>query len=587
LENQVRGANSISLGTSEPMGAEKRDIPVARALAALPVILIGLLALAPVLIAVVGSFRISLPGEPALYGIQGWITAFSTPTIWDAVANTFILALMRVPLAVALGAVMAWLLIRTNLPGRATFEFLFWIAFFLPSLPMAMAWVLLLDPHSGWVNLALQHWLGLADPVFDIFTYVGITWVHLTVSTVPVMIILLGPAFRALDPALEESALMSGASHVACLRRIVLPLVAPAMITAAIASLIRSLEAFEIELYIGIPAGIRVYSTKIYELAVWEPPQYASSMAMSVPFVCLLFALALIYQRFLQRRRDGLATVTGKRAAASLIDLGGWRVLWTIVFGVAVALAVVVPSIALVLGSFMTLFGVASADGESLRLTTRHWTTVLNDNLFLDSVWNTAAIGAGAAIGGILAFSMIAYLIIRSRVPGRGILDILVWLPWAIPGILLSLSLLWIYLGSPVLTFLYGSFLGLVFAMIFKEMPIGVNLMKTGLVQIGADLEEAAQMAGANWWQIYWRVFFPLLLPTALAIGVIVFIACVKDISTMILLSTPETRPMSLLMLEYLTGGSIERGVVIGVIATGLTVVVALVARHFSRALGA
>ena len=128
--------------------------------------------------------------------------------------------------------------------------------------------------------------------------------------------------------------------------------------------------------------------------------------------------------------------------------------------------------------------------------------------------------------------------------------------------------------------------LGLILAMVFKDMPIGVNLMKSGILQIGPELEEAAKVAGASWWQIYWRLYFPLLAPTAIAVGMLVFIACVKDISTMVLLSTSETRPLSILLLDYATEEEVERGAVVGVISTALTIVVAFAGRRIGLNFG-
>jgi len=543
----------------------------------LPVILISIVALAPVAIILVSSFRLSLPGQPTKWGFDGWIAAFSSPSIWDAIANTFILAAMRVPISVVIGCLLAWLLIRTNLRWRRHIEFLFWIAFFLPTLPMAMAWALLLDPHSGWVNLALMKLLGLEEAPFNIFSYLGITWVHMTATTVPVMVILLGPAFRGLDPAMEESARMSGASRLESLRLITLPLVTPALMVAAVAGFIRSLEAFEVELYLGVPAGIRVYSTKIQELAVWEPPRYAPSMAMSVPFVALLFLLAILYQRFLATR--SFTTVSGKGSASPPIDLGAWRWPATILCGAVAALAVLVPTATLLFGSFMEVFGVTRADGSFL-FTLSHWRAVLHDSLFASSVVNTLEIGLGTAVLAVLIYSTIAYIILRSRLGGRKFLGLVTWLPWAFPGILLSLSFLWLFLGTPVLNLLYGSLASLVLAMLFKEMPVGVNLMRSGLLQIAVELEEAGKMSGADWWQTYRMVLLPLLAPTAITVATLAFISCVKDISTMILLSTPDTRPLSLLVLDYTSNGSIENGAVVGVISAALAVGVALLGRR-------
>jgi len=573
------------VGSTVPPRRRWREAAAGRpnALLSLPVVVVTAFALAPVVITLVGSFRTSLPGNPVVWGTGGWTSAFSNPSVWQAVANTFLLVLMRVPLALLLGSVLAWLLIRTNVRAGKTIEFLFWIAFFMPTLPMAMAWTLLLDPKSGWINRALQPVFGLTHGPFNIYSYSGITWVHLVTTTVPAIVILLGPAFRGFNPVLEESARMSGASLIESFRRVVLPLLAPALTMAGIIALIRSLEGFEVELYLGVPAGIRVFSTKIQELVVYEPPRYAPAMALSVPFVILLIALALYYQRVIRGR--SYATLTGKHAAAPPVDLGRYRWPATIVCLLFATLAVIVPSCALVLGSFMQVFGVASVTG-GFGFTLVHWVTVLHDPVFASSFTVTLFLGVFTAIAGVLCFSLIAYIIIRTRARGRDLLDVAAWLPWSIPGILLSLSLLWIYLGFPVLNVLYGTVGGLVVAMLFKEMPGGVNLMKTGIMQIGLELEEAAYTSGAGWWELYRRVLLPLLSPTAVTVALFIFVGCVKDISTMILLATPTTRPLSLLVLDYATNGEIENGAVVGVIAATMAIAVTLLGRRLSARAG-
>jgi iron(III) transport system permease protein len=553
------------------------------ALLTLPVIIVTAFAIAPVIITLVGSFRTSLPGDPTVWGTSGWTSAFSTASVWQAIANTFLLVLMRVPLALLLGSVLAWLVIRTNVHTRRTIEFLIWTAFFLPTLPMAMAWALLLDPKSGWINRILQPLFGLQHGPFNIYSYTGITWVHLVTTTVPAIVLLLGPAFRGLNPVLEESARMSGASMLESFRRVVLPLLAPALTMAGIIALIRSLEGFEVELFLGVPAGIRVFSTKIQELVVYEPPRYAPAMALSVPFVILLIVLALWYQRVIRGR--SYATLTGKLAAAPAIDLGRWRWPATIFCGGFAGLAVVVPTVTLVVGSFMEIFGVTNANG-GFGFTTSHWNTVLHDPVFLSSFTTTLLLGISTAIAGVIVFSLIAYVILRTKAAGRPILDVAAWLPWSIPGILLSLSLLWIYLGFPILNVLYGSVAGLVVAMLFKEMPGGVNLMKNGIMRIGLELEEAAFTSGAGWWELYRRVLLPLLSPTAVTVALFVFVGCVKDISTMILLATPTTRPLSLLVLDYATNGSIENGAVVGVISAAMAIGVAIIGRKLSARAG-
>ena len=241
----------------------------------------------------------------------------------------------------------------------------------------------------------------------------------------------------------------------------------------------------------------------------------------------------------------------------------------------------IVPGTALLVGSFMQVFGVASASG-AFGFTFAHWNTVLHDPVFTSSVVTTLGLGIGTAVLGVLGYSLVAYIILRTRAGGRTLMDIAAWLPWSIPGILLSLSLLWIYLGVPALNILYGTIGGLVVAMLIKEMPGGVNVMKTGLAQIGLELEEAAHMSGASWWELYRRVLLPLLSPTAVTVALFVFVGCVKDISTMILLATPTTRPLSLLVLDYSSNGSIENAAVVGVIAAAMAAGVAILGRKLA-----
>jgi iron(III) transport system permease protein len=398
------------------------------------------------------------------------------------------------------------------------------------------------------------------------------------------MVLLLGPAFRALDPSMEESARMCGASRPAILRRIVMPLMYPALMMAGIASFIRSLEAFEVELLLGMPAGIRVYSTKIQELATWEPPRYAPSMALSVPFIILLFALAILYQRFL--RDKSFTTISGKTTMSQPLDLGVWRWPLSILCLSIASISIILPALTLIIGSFMEVFGMVRADG-SVHFTLNHWRVVFNDSVFVSSLINTLKLASGTAIIAVLFYSTLAYTLVRTQTLGRDFLGLVVWLPWAFPGILISLSLLWMYLGTPLLVPLYGSMIGLMFAMLFKEMPIGVNMMKNGLLQISVELEDAARMCGASWPQIYFRLILPLLAPAAVTVFTISFIVCVKDISTMILLSTADTRPLSLLVLDYTSNGSFERGTVVGVISAALAIGAALIGRTISDRLSA
>ena len=179
---------------------------------------------------------------------------------------------------------------------------------------------------------------------------------------------------------------------------------------------------------------------------------------------------------------------------------------------------------------------------------------------------NTIVLGLGAALIGTLIYALISYLIVRTELPGRGVIDILSWLPWALPGVLISLALLWSVLGSgDYVKLLYGTVSLLVLAIIVKEMPLGTQIIKAAVQQIGPELEEASNAAGANWLDYFRRILLPLLKPTMTSVAIIVFISAARDIPTVVFLSTHESRTLSLLMLDYIAEANQEKAAVLGV----------------------
>jgi iron(III) transport system permease protein len=182
-------------------------------------------------------------------------------------------------------------------------------------------------------------------------------------------------------------------------------------------------------------------------------------------------------------------------------------------------------------------------------------------------------------VGVVLIYSLVAYNIVRLPSRPARLTDILVWVPWAVPGILLSLGLLWLFLGTPLRSVLYGSVTGIIVAMVIKDSPLSTQFFKASFLQIGTELEESARVSGASWVQMYWRVLLPLLAPTAVTVGLLSFLSALRDISTPVLLYSAQSRPLSILMLEYSFSGEMERGAAIGVLVTVFVMVVTLVAR--------
>ena len=540
------------------------------------IVVVAFLVLTPLALMILNSFQTARPGQPIVWGLEGWVKAFTTPGIIKAITNTFSLAITRQAIALLIGSFFAWLIARTDLPMKGTLEFFFWLSFFLPALPETMGWILLLDPKYGLLNQGLIDIGVLSQPIFNIYSFWGIVWAHLG-GTVSVKVMLLAPAFRNLDAVLEEASRISGASGTRTFFRIVLPVMMPAILVTTILGIVRALEAFEVELLLGTPIGLQVYSTKIHELVTWEPPQFAPAMALSTLFLGLLLFMVALQRRYIGRRN--YETITGRGFSIRPTPLGRWRYpAFALVLTFALVITVV-PTFLLVAGTFMKLFGFFHiADPWTLD----NWRATLGDPVLLRSLWNTIAIGLGAGVVGVLFYALIAYMVVKTRHRGRWLLDFLSWLPWSIPGILLGVALLWTFLQTRIFLPIYGTIYLLMIAMVIKSMPFGTQMIKSVLIQLGSDLEEASKVCGGTWLHTFRRVILPLTMPALITVGLVGFISAARDISTVVLLGSGKSRTLSLLMLDFAAGAEFEKATVVAVIIVGLVVGAAL----FARALG-
>ncbi|HZS03002.1 MAG TPA: iron ABC transporter permease [Chloroflexota bacterium] len=540
--------------------------------------LLGLLVLYPVAMVVLSSFQTSRPGQAATWSLDAWRTALGDPSMVQAVWNTVLLMLAQHGLSLPIAVALAWVLARTDLPGAHWLEFAFWIAFFLPALPVTLGWILLLDPEYGLLNQVVAGVLG--HGVFNIYSFWGIVWAHIAHSSIAVKVMLLTPAFRNLDASLEEASRISGASTLGTVWRVVVPVMAPALLVVALLAAIHSMQAFEVEAILGPPFQFFIFSTKVYRLINQEPPLFAAATALSTSVLVLVMPLIFL-QRWMTTRRS-YTTVSGQFRGGK-VRLGRWRrPVFALVLGVAL-LITVVPFTFLMLGTFMKLFGFFNLPQP---WTTEHWGRVFGDPIFLTSVRNTLAIALGTAVVAVALFSLIAYVAVRTRYAARGALDFISWFPSTLPGIILGLGLLWVFLGNPLLRPLYGTLAILIVATVISTMTLGVQIIKSHLVQFSFELEEAARIGGGGWWHVYQHVVLPLLMPVLLLVGAVSFISAARNVSTVALLATSGTRPLSLLQLDFMVEGRYEAAAVVGVIVVLLTTGIALIARVFGLRVG-
>jgi iron(III) transport system permease protein len=541
---------------------------------------IAFFALYPIVLIVVNSFQVAKPGAPALYGLDGWRAVLSQPGLRRALYNTFSLLAVRQLLSFPVAVFIAWLLARTDLPGKSALEFMFWLSFFLPSLSVTLGWILILDPDYGIANQIWKSLFGAAQGPFNIYSFWGIVWAHIGHNTTAIKVMLLTPAFRNMDASLEEASEVAGAGRIGTLVRILVPIMTPIIMVVLILAIINGLQAFEIEMILGAPIGLHVYSTKVYQLVQQEPPSFGPATALSTLVLFILLPLIVAQRKWIGRRQ--YTTITG-RYRAKPIALGRWRYPALAFVALIALLITAAPMSFVLLGTFMSLFGFFHIEHP---WTLHNWSRVFDDPIFLLSLKNTVLMSAGAAVLSVSIFSVVAYISVRTKFVWRAALDFISWFPSAMPGILMGLGLLWLFLDFALFRPLYGSVWLLIFATVISSMTLGTQLLKGNLLQLGVELEEASHAVGASWWTTYRRIVVPLMFPSLLLVGVLGFIHAARDISNVALLATSGSRTLALLQLDFMVSGRYESAAVVATIVMLLTTGIALLARFLGLRVG-
>ncbi|HEY1269637.1 MAG TPA: iron ABC transporter permease [Candidatus Binatia bacterium] len=564
-----------------------RNIPALRittghVIMAAVLLVLGFFLVWPVLLLLINSFNAASDWfvEPRVWGVRHWQNAFQRPGLLKSLGNSLLIWSLTVSFSFPIGVAIAWLLARTRVPFSHSLEFIFWISYMVPTLPTTIAWISLLDPDLGFINVALTK-LGLfAQGPFNIFSVPGIVWANLMGHGIAIKVMLLTPAFRNMDSTLEEAARVGGAGNLRTLFRVTLPLMLPPMALVFALQLLRIFQSFETEYLLGVPFGFYVYSTKIYALIRDPVPNYGEATVLA-SLTLLVIALIIPLQRWILERRR-YTTITGS-FKPGLIDLHRWNYVAFGLIATLLFLLTIGPLCILVLGSFMTRIGYFM-----LGFTLDHWRLVLTDPVFMKALRTTLFLGTSAAVISPLLFSVIAYIIVRTRLPGRGALDLMVWCAGAIPGILAGLGLLWLFIGTPGLNVLFGTIWALIIVVVLQGKTTGVNVLKGVFVQVGADMEEAARVSGAGWLRTYFRIWLPLLMPTLILVAVMNFVSAAGATGSIILLASRDTMTLSLMALELssIAVSNREAASIISIFIIAMTVAGALIVRAFGSRFG-
>ncbi|MEZ2127566.1 MULTISPECIES: ABC transporter permease [unclassified Sinorhizobium] len=480
---------------------------------------------------------------PSVLTLENYATVFESAESLVLMGNSLQFALFTAAFALVLGTFFAWVNERTNTPFKSLFFAMSIIPLIIPGILFTVSWIMLASPKIGILNKILGNW-------FDIYSMAGMVWVD-GLHYAPVAFLLVTAAFRSMDPSLEESAMMSGASIAQTAFKVTLKLAWPAVLAAFIILFIRAIESFEVPALLGLPIGLQVYTSAIYD-AVHSYPSNIGLASTYAVVLLLITSIGIYYQSRLSSQGSKYSTVTGKGFRPRVADIGRWRYVTGGVFILYVTLVVGLPFLVLLWASLQRYYSAPSWAAVQ-RLSFGAYQKVLEYPGFYTAVWNSVKLALGGATVVMLLTSVICWITVRTKIPGRWLLDVLASLPLVFPGIVLGLALMVFYLNVDI--GIYGTLWIMLMSYVIKFMPYGMRYNATSMVQIHKELEESAEMCGASWLMTFRSVVLPLLKPGFVAGWIYIIVVSVRELSSSILLYSPGNEVISIMIWEFWQNG--------------------------------
>lgn len=538
-------------------------------------IILSYLVIPPLYFTIQSSFYVTRGFEPARLSLDYYTDILTTEGTATMLLNSLQFALGGSLIALVFGTLLAWIVERTNTPFKNMAYLSAFVSFAIPGIIKVIGWILLLGPEAGLINMWARDLLGLKVSPFNFFSMGGMIFIEGLVWT-PVVFLFMAAPFRSMDPALEESASMSGAGVGKTFYHITLRLALPSVLSVLLLTFVRAIEAFEIPALVGIPGGITVLTTEIYlKLQSGLLPQYGLASAYAVILMVFVSA-ALFYYSRVTRQAQRFYTITGKGFRPKLIDLGKWRFLATALIFLLPAL-LVLPILVLFWASFLPYYTAPSFKALST-LTFDNYVSAYGSTNIVGALKNSFWISTISATVTMLLTTIVTWVVIRTNIRGRWLLDHLASFTLVFPGVVLGVALLVTYLTLPIP--IYGTIWILVIAYVTRYVPYGMRFCYPGLLQISKELEESAQMSGAPWGIVLRRIVVPLMMPSLFAGWIWIFLISVRELSVAILLASPGSEVISVAIFEMWENGRITE---IGAFSVSLTLVLACVAVGFHR----
>lgn len=531
---------------------------------------VSYLVLVPLLMLLYASVKSTedkLPFESTVTTLANYAVIFTSPSIPPIIWNTLLFTVGSLAVGMPLAISFAWLLERTSMPGRRWISTAILVPMTIPSLLSAIAWIQLLDPRIGLVNVMTRWLLGMKADTgpFDIYTIYGMCFVQ-GLRLVPSAYLMIAASFRAMDPSLEEQSAMSGQNPLQTTMRITLPIMRPALLAALIYFIIVVIESFDIPGLLGFTARIRVLSTAIYWATHSEVglPDYGLASALGTLVLAAAMGLMWFYHRF-TAHQERFATITGKGYRPRQIELGGWSVLALMVCGFYIVLAVFLPFLILLWTSVQPFYSVPSAESLA-RVSLESYWSVWRQSGVVRAAWNTLILALATSFATIILSVLVSWFVVRRKREAPRLasyLSTVSFLPQGMPSIVIGLAFIFLYVRFPIP--IYGTLWIIALALTTNYLAYSSRATTSALMQVHGELEEASQMSGAPWLRTLRRITMPLLAPAMINVFLWVAVHAMQELSIALMLYNPDTVVFSTVVWTLWQSGRSAEAAVLGV----------------------
>lgn len=558
---------------------QKSGFGVAQLILFLSIAILVIVVAVPVLLILFNAFWVN--GE---FNIKDVYKTVSEPQTYQALKNSLIIASMTTIGSTIVGTFFAWLVTRTDLPYKGFMKGMFLVPFMLPSFIGALAWKMLLSPNAGFINTFFATHFGMQGPIFNIYSYLGISLVEV-MYLFPFVFIQVCGALERMDPTLEESARISGAGLFTITRKITIPLVMPSILSGALLIMLYSMAHFGTVAVLGIENGIYNIPTLIYERIHQSGGSFDAIRTGTVLATVLIVTAAFII--WLQGKVLGKGhyqIIGGKSFRPMELKLRALRIPLLIFCIAYIAFTIVLPTAVIFLVGGLTTYGLPFTP-ENLSLA--NYKYILFDyTVTKDAIWNSVTLGLSAAIITMFAGVMISYVIVKMKVRGKRFLEFLGMLPFSVPGSVIALGVILAWSGQFGIN-LYNTVWIILVAYIARYMAFSLKANSAALEQVHDSLVEASRACGATMWQSLRDIVIPLVRPGMLAAFFLIFLPSLRELTVSIMLYSPTTRTIGVAIYTLNEDGETVVSAALAGIALIIIIVGQVLINRFTRKAGA